>query len=65
MIPNRFRNLLRAVVGLTAAGMLFATSCSATGLRAIAAGFDAATTELDHQDDDLTFGEWLLSELDD
>lgn len=66
MIRNRlFKKLLRAAVGVGAAGMLFGASCTASGLRAIAAGVEAATSQLEQQDNDISFRDWLLNELED
>ena len=63
------RDVLKRAIALSATGMLLATSCSATGLRALSDGLDAvvgslAAADRDH-DEDITFGEWILSELDD
>ena len=59
-------NLLRAAVGMGAAGMLFGVSCSAGQLRALAAAVNAATSEFnEHDDNDISFGDWLLNELED
>ena len=47
-----------------AAGLLLASSCNLADLQAVAVGVDAATQYLEDEDD-MTFGEWLMSELDD
>jgi len=66
-IKDATDKLLRVLVGLSFAGVLLGSSCITEGLQAIVAGLDAATDSLTHADDDdeLNFGEWLLSELDD
>lgn len=66
-IKDATNNLLRVLVGLSFAGVLLGSSCTTEGLQAIVAGLDAAADSLAHadDDDDLNFGEWLLSELDD
>ena len=66
-IKDNTNMLLKALVGLSFAGVLLGSSCTTEGLQAIVAGLDAATDSLTRHDDsnDLNFGEWLLSELDD
>ena len=60
-------NVLKAAVALTASGVALVTTCSSAELQAVVAGVEAAARSLDGNahDDDLTFGEWLLEELDD
>ena len=60
-------NLLKTAVCFSAAGMLLGASCGAQELNAVVAGIEAAAVQLNNhdRDDDVTFGEWLLSELDD
>jgi hypothetical protein len=60
-------NLLKTAASVSAAGMLFATSCRSNEFNAVLAGLEAVAAQLDRDDpdDDITFGEWLLSELDD
>ena len=60
-------NLLKTAACLSAAGTLLGTSCGTKELDALVAGIEAAATQLDRndRDDDVTFGEWLLGELDD
>ncbi len=60
-------DLLKAAVALTAAGVLLGTSCSSSELQAVVAGLEAVAHSFDDnaRDNDITFGEWLLSELDD
>ena len=55
----------RSVAGLLAGGLLLSTSCSLRELEAVSAGLEAATHQLDGEDEDITFGEWLLDELND
>ena len=67
LLKQAKRKLWRGAVALCAAGTLFGGSCSSEQLNAVAAGIGAVADELGHQraDDDITFGEWLLSELED
>ena len=63
---GRKRRLLKTGAALAVTGLLFSSSCSLDNLEAVMVGLDAATSHLDRQqNDDITFGEWLLSELDD
>lgn len=59
--------LLKAAVGLSASGVLLGATCSSEDFRAVVAGLEAVAHSLDdaHHDDDITFGEWFLSEFDD
>jgi hypothetical protein len=67
LLKQAKRKLWRGAVALCAAGTLFGGSCSSDQLNAVAAGFGAVADELSHQQtvDDISFGDWLLSELDD
>jgi hypothetical protein len=58
--------LARCGLAVLAAGTLFSSSCSSAGIQAVIAGIDAAAATLNQSlgDDDLSFGEWLLNELD-
>jgi hypothetical protein len=60
-------NTLRAAAALAASGIALGSTCSSAELQAVVAGIEAAARSLDGNahDDDLTFGEWLLEELDD
>lgn len=62
----------QAAMGLLLAGyVVLGAACEANDLQAVAAGLEAAAGQLQGRDldqshdDNLTFGEWLLSELDD
>lgn len=61
------REMLKRAMALSATGMLLAMSCSSTGLQALSDGLDAVAGSLAAADrdrvEDITFGEWLLSEL--
>ena len=68
-LKKRARNVLRTILIISASGMTLAVNCTdqqfqviAVGLNAIAGAF---TNESQQSNNDLTFGEWLLSELDD
>lgn len=54
----------RAAILLSAAGTMLETSCSTDQVRAILAGVEVATSQLDQiQNDNITFGDWLDSAL--
>ncbi len=55
---------LVSAAGLSLAGTVLAGGCGSDALDAVAAGLNAAAQAL-NEDDQPTFGEWLLSELDD
>ena len=57
----------KSAVMAMSAGTMFASSCSSDTVRAVIAGIDAAAGALDSSisEQDQTFGEWLLGELDD
>jgi len=59
---------VRTIVGLSACGAALAVSCGSNELRAVVAGIEAVAGSLERTnhdaDDDLSFGEWLLSEFD-
>ncbi len=61
------RDLGKTIVALCGAGIMLGTSCGAKELEAIMAGIDAAARQLNAggNNDDINFGDWLLSELDD
>ncbi|MGB2986277.1 MAG: hypothetical protein WBE26_10370 [Phycisphaerae bacterium] len=68
MSTKRIANdLFKTAAGLCAAGVLLGSSCSSSELEAIVTGVEAAANSLDNREheDNITFGEWLLSELDD
>jgi hypothetical protein len=62
-------NLLRIAATLSVAGVTLATSCGANEMRVVVAGLEAVASSLDgferDRGDDITFGEWLISELND
>lgn len=68
LIKRKSTQVIRAAVASSAAGMLMSVSCGMEELQAVATGIQAAALQLDRGDrenDDLTFGEWILSELND
>ncbi|MCH7838974.1 MAG: hypothetical protein IID38_01890 [Planctomycetes bacterium] len=72
MRSTRFSKYGQAATSLLLAGyVVLGAACEASDLQAVAAGLEAAAGQLQGRDlnqshdDDLTFGEWLLSELDD
>ena len=60
-------DMLKSVVGLYFAGTLFSMSCSSEGVQAAIDGLLAVAGSLQDSssDNDLTFGEFLLNELND
>ena len=62
---NKAGYLLQTTAALAAAGMLLSSSCSFSGLDHVRIGLDGTGIVLSEEPDDVTFGEWLLSELND
>lgn len=56
--------LWKVLVLLGGATTLLATTCTSNEIAATVAGLDAAAHRLDHQDEDISFGDWLRDELD-
>jgi|GEM_PF-2341214 len=48
---------------ILAAGMVFGSSCGVAEIRAISAGITAATSTIDHRNDNISFSDWLRDEL--
>ena len=48
-------------MGLCAAGTLFGSSCSSEQIEAVAAGLQAAVSEMDDRDYNISFGDWLMN----
>jgi len=67
MVLNRIaRRMLVATAGFTLTGTVFAGGCGSDALSAVVVGLNAAAQSLnDSQDEDLSFGDWLLDELGD
>ena len=72
MRSTRISKYGQAVMGVLLAGyIVLGAACEASDLQAVAAGLEAAAGQLQGRDlnqsheEDITFGEWLLSELDD
>jgi hypothetical protein len=59
------KTLWRCALGMCVAGTVFGASCSSEQIEAVAAGIQAAASQLDDRDDDISFGDWLLDELED
>lgn len=59
------RSALRIMVALGGGGLMFAEACTSEQVQqAIVAGLDTATNQLlNPPDDDISFGDWLASEL--
>lgn len=61
-VPVRMRQM---ITGMICANLAVAIAgCDRNELRALVAGLEAATSQLE-QDDDISFSDWLRSELDD
>ena len=56
----------KVLLGGCTALTLYTTTCGFDQLEAVVVGFQAAADRLDNRgDDDISFGNWLLDELDD
>lgn len=70
-MKNKTRNLWKSMLVMTASGSLLATTCSDQQLQAFSVGFNAFVDTIDNtrqnqnKDEDISFGDWLLDELDD
>jgi hypothetical protein len=66
-VKETAKRLFVAAAGISAAGTLFANGCSPDTLEAVVAGVEAAARTLNdaEHDNDMNFGEWLISELED
>ena len=66
-LKDRARDLMKIAACLSVAGMVLSSSCGSNELDALIVGIEAAAAHLDRDahNDDISFGEWLLSELDD
>ena len=62
MVKNR---LVRLTAAALSGGVLAGTSCSSDAIHALVIGLEAAASELDGERDDISFSDWLESELDD
>ena len=64
---RKARNLWRSMLVVSASGMLLGVSCTDQQLQALSIGINAVASALtdNRQDNNPTFGEWLLGELDD
>lgn len=60
------RMLVCGVSGLAGGGMLFAAGCDVSRLQALADGLTEVARTLDsgNNNNDISFGDWLLNELD-
>ena len=54
-----------SVIGLCAAGTLLGAACDQQTLDALTAGLEAAAQQMQDQDDDISFGDWLEDEIED
>lgn len=58
------RGLTRAAIA-TSGAMLISGGCSSEALRALIIGLDAAAGQIDHENEDISFSDWLDSEFHD
>ncbi len=67
LLKRSATQVIKAAVASSAAGMLMGGGCGTEELQAVAIGIQAAAGQLDRgdRDDDMNFGEWLISEFDD
>lgn len=66
---NKLRHIVggiwRAGLVVAAGGTVLASSCSTSEVRTVLAGVEAVTNEIDRaRNDNISFSEWLSSELD-
>ncbi len=61
------QSMWRGLALACAAGTLFGSSCGSNQLQAVVAGIEAAASELDrtNRSDDISFGNWLMDEIED
>ena len=59
--------LWKRLVALSASCMLLGTSCGVDDIQAVVVGLETVSSQLDRNrhDEDTTFGEWLLEEIND
>ena len=57
--------LWKSVIGLFAAGTLLGAACDQQTLDALTAALETAAQQLQDQDDDISFGDWLEDEIED
>ena len=55
----------RSVIGLCAAGTLLTAACDQQTVDALTAALEAAAQQMQEQDDDISFGDWLEDEIED
>ena len=66
LLKRNAAQVIKAAVASSAAGMLMNGGCGSDELQAVASGIQAAALQLNDGDrDNITFGDWLLSEFDD
>ena len=64
MNPNlKTRKLWSVIAAMCAAGTLFGMSCSAEQVEALVVGVGAAADQLEGQNDSVSFGDWVSSQL--
>ena len=55
----------RSVIGLCAVGTLLTAACDQQTVDALTTALEVATQQMLEQDDDISFGDWLESEIED
>jgi hypothetical protein len=65
IFSTKWTRRIAAFLAATAAGSVFAGGCSTTQVQAVAAGLDAILRNLQQDEEDVSFGDWLASELSD
>lgn len=65
MLKARIKNGIRIAMAFGGSGLFFSSSCSSSDIRAVVAGLEAAAHELNQDENDVTFLDWVQSELDD
>lgn len=55
----------RPLIGLCAGGALLGAGCEKQALDALTAGLQAAAQQLQDQDENISFGDWLQDEIED
>jgi hypothetical protein len=63
---KKIQHGIAAFLAATAVGTAFGAGCTNAQVQAVAAGLDFIIRDLqDEEDDDISFGDWLESELND
>ena len=64
MLSRVVRGTWRTAIVVAAAGTVLETACSTDQVKAVLAGVEVTTNQLEQtQNDNISFGDWLASEL--